>query len=280
MKNNLLIDARKNQYALGAFNVNTYDEMVAIAEAAQSRHLPVMMMASMSSAQFFEPHTFAKLVRALDEQYSIPIISHLDHCTKPDLLAACAEAGFDSVMFDGSHLDYEENVRITAELAQFSHARGVFIEGELGVIAGEEGPVKSAYSVFTDPAKALAFCERTSLDSLAVSIGNAHGFYKGKPNIQFDILAEIAGICSLPLVLHGGTGIPGGDIQKAIGMGIAKVNVGTEIRAVYAKAILDYARENEKTADVRKFVGYLREQLCACAGRYMDSFNPKGYAYH
>ncbi len=279
MRENRLLDAKAQGYAIGAFNVNTYDEMVAIAEAAQRRNLPVMLMASMSSARFFGPATFARLVRALDEFYSVPVISHLDHCTDRELLLECAAAGFDSVMFDGSPLPFEQNVEATLELSLKCHDLGVFIEGELGVIAGEEGPVKSAYSVFTEPDMAYAFCVRARVDSLAVSIGNVHGFYRGEPRLRFDILKEIAHKCSLPLVLHGGTGIPGRDVARAIGMGIAKVNVGTEIRAEYARSVLDYADEHRQDADARKFVAYLRERVGNSAGRYMDSFNPAGHTY-
>lgn len=273
MRNNILLDAKANRFAIGAFNVNTYDEMIAIADEAQKRNLPVIMMASMSSANFFGIPTFAKLCRALDDKYDIPVISHLDHCTKPDLLLKCVEAGFDSVMYDGSHGLYEENVRITRELADQCHAKGVFMEAELGVIMGEEGPVKSDHSEFTDPEFVKDFVERTHLDSLAVSIGNAHGFYKGKPEIQFDLLREIGeNIPGVPLVLHGGTGIPGEDIKKAITMGITKVNVGTEIRASYMKGVMGYAAQHPN-GDVREFVLSLRGAIGASAAKYMDCFD-------
>lgn len=271
MKKNSLIDARAGHCAIGAFNVNTYDEMIALAEAATERNLPVILMASMSSARFMGARHFAGLVRLLNDGYPIDIRSHLDHCTDPKLLLECVDAGFDSVMFDGSPLPFEENASITAELAKASHARGVFIEGELGVIAGEEGPVKSKYSRFTDPDAAERFVALTGIDALAVSIGNAHGFYKGKPELRFDLLEEISRRCALPLVLHGGTGIPDEDIQRAIAMGIAKVNVGTEIRNSYVMAIHRYAEENPK-GDVRAFVEYLRSAVGRAAARYMDNF--------
>ncbi len=275
MIRNILADARKGGFAVGAFNVNTYDEMVAIADASQKYNLPVIMMASMSSARFFGVEVFPKLVKALNEAYDIPILSHLDHCTDPELLMECANAKFDSVMYDGSPLPYEENVAITADLAKKCHDLGVLIEGELGVLAGEEGPVKSAVSMFTDPDMAEDFCKQTNIDWLAISIGNAHGFYKGKPEIQFEILENISKLCPIPLVLHGGTGIPQSDIQRAIGMGIAKVNVGTEIRAKYVKAILDYADQHREDADVRKFVLHLRDYIGAAAEKYITALNLK-----
>ncbi|MCU6735852.1 class II fructose-bisphosphate aldolase [Diplocloster agilis] len=272
MRENPLLKARKEHYAIGAFNVNTFDEMVAIADAAAQVKLPVMLMASMSSAKFFTPSVFADLVHTLDRSYPIDIIAHLDHCTDPELLLTCAREGFDSVMYDGSHTPYQDNVRVTGELAAQCHSLGVLIEGELGIIAGEEGPVKSKFSEFTDPDCAGDFIEKTGIDSLAVSIGNQHGFYKGEPKLQFELLEELCGICTAPLVLHGGTGIPGSDIARAIRMGICKVNVGTEIRAAYARGILDYAGQHADDADVRKFVTYLRSRIQETAGRYMECF--------
>ena len=274
MRDNILLKAKASHYAIGAFNVNTYDEMIAIADEAEKRGLPVIMMASMSSAKFFGIKTFASLCKTLNEAYSVPVISHLDHCTKPDLLRACADAGFDSVMYDGSHGLYEDNIRVTRELANECHAKGVYIEAELGVIAGEEGPVKSKFSEFTNPDYVADFVKRTNLDSLAVSIGNAHGFYKGKPEIRFDLLKEIcANIPETALVLHGGTGIPAEDIRKSIQMGITKVNVGTEIRASYVKGVKAYAAAHPDDGDVRDFVLSLRETIGRSAAKYMDCFD-------
>lgn len=273
MKKNILLDAKAGRFAVGAFNVNTYDEMIGLAETASKANLPIMMMATMSSAKFFGISTFPKLVKALDEYYPVPVISHLDHCTNPDLLMECVDAGFDSVMYDGSHGLYEDNVAVTRRLADYSHNRGVFIEAELGVIAGEEGPVKSKYSEFTNPGYVDDFVKRTEIDSLAVSIGNQHGFYKGKPEIHFDLVAEITQATTIPLVLHGGTGIPSENIRRAIEMGICKVNVGTEIRAAYVRAVMNYAAEHTKKADVRDFVNYLRSEIGAAAAKYIACFD-------
>lgn len=279
MKDNILLDAKAGHYAIGAFNVNTYDEMIAIADQAEEFKLPVIMMASMSSAKFFGISTFAKLCKVLNDKYSVPIISHLDHCTKPELLLECAQAGFDSVMYDGSHGLYSDNVAVTRELADECHKIGVFLEAELGIIQGEEGPVKSAYSEFTNPEYVTDFVKSTGLDSLAVSIGNAHGFYKGKPEIHFDLLEKIKeNIPNVALVLHGGTGIPQQDIRRAITMGIAKVNVGTEIRASYVRGVREYMVQHDVDADVRPFVLALRESIGASAAKYMECFDCRNYS--
>ena len=183
----------------------------------------------------------------------------------------CVDAGFDSVMFDGSHRPFAENLQITSSLSAYCHERGVLLEGELGVIAGEEGPVKSKFSEFTDPDQAECFVRESGVDFFAVSIGNAHGFYKGEPKLHFDLLEELVRRCPVPLVLHGGTGIPQEDIRRAIAMGICKVNVGTEIRSAYVSALYSYTQTHEK-GDVRDFVKYLRAAVGTASERYMECF--------
>ncbi len=233
--------ARVENYAVGAFNVNTYDEMMGVSDAAAKIGAPVVLMASMSSARFIGLNDFVMLAKSMSRRFSIPVYAHLDHCTHQELLLECARAGFDSVMFDGSHLPYEENLSATKKLAEQCHDMGVLLEGELGVIAGEEGAVRSSFSSFTDARMASHFARESGVDALAVSIGNAHGFYKGKAQLQFDLLDDIVANCDAPIVLHGGTGIPGEDILRAVKAGVVKVNVGTELRAAYLKSLREYA---------------------------------------
>jgi len=271
MKKNFYQAARQAGYAIGAFNVNCYDEMVGLTNLAVELKQPIILMASMSCTRFLGIERFVKLVSVLNETSSIPVYSHLDHCTIPELVLACAEAGFDSVMYDGSPLPLEENIQITAQLASKCHELGVLCEGELGVIAGEEGPVKSTFSEFTDPAAAELFARRTGVDILAVSIGNAHGFYKGKPQLQFGLLEQLVEASSAPLVLHGGTGIPPTDIQRAVDMGICKINVGTEIRAAHLHGVYDYVSRNEK-GDVRSLVQTVWDSVTEAARPYMVNF--------
>lgn len=271
MMENYLLRAKHENYALGSFNVNTYDEMVALCEMAARLGQPLILMASMSCARFMGEKTFVKLVQALNDAYPIDVYSHLDHCTDQELLLRCVDAGFDSVMFDGSHRPFAENLQITSSLSAYCHERGVLLEGELGVIAGEEGPVKSKFSEFTDPDQAECFVRESGVDFFAVSIGNAHGFYKGEPKLHFDLLEELVRRCPVPLVLHGGTGIPQEDIRRAIAMGICKVNVGTEIRSAYVSALYSYTQTHEK-GDVRDFVKYLRAAVGTASERYMECF--------
>lgn len=273
MERNLLIDAWKKGTAIGAFNVNTYDDMQAIVEAAAELGRPVILMASMSCCRFMGVDMFVKFAKLLEEKYQIPVITHLDHCIEPELLYECVDAGFDYVMFDGSNRSFEENCEMTAKIVKDCHAKGVFVEGELGVISGTEGPLKSDTGVFTDPDQMKEFIERTGLDTLAVSIGNQHGFYKGEPKLNFELLEVLAKEAKIPLVLHGGTGIPTEDIARAVKMGICKVNVGTDIRATYLRTVSEYGKNWDGKNDIRGYINYLRNAIKEKAKYYMVSYS-------
>lgn len=266
--------ARAGGYAVGAFIADTLDTMEAVADACSQAGLPAVMMAGMATVRFLGPERYVDLCRSVGRGRSIPVYAHLDHCTDRDLLLRCAEAGFDSVMFDGSQRPFAENVAICSELAKKCHIRGALLEGELGVIAGQEEHVESAVSRFTDPALAEEFVRRTGVDALAVSVGNAHGLYQGAPELQFPLLEELARRCAIPLVLHGGTGIPGADLRRAVSMGVCKINVGTELRRAYMDAVRDYAAQEGGTA-----IGLsqaIRDRVRPAAARYLEDYRPGG----
>ncbi len=273
MEHNLLLDAWKQGKAIGAFNANTYDDMEAIVQAASELNRPVILMASMSCCRFMGIDSFVAFAKHLESKYNTPVITHLDHCIDPELLYQCVDAGFDYVMFDGSNRSFEENCEMTARIVKDCHEKGVFVEGELGVISGTEGPLKSDTGVFTDPDQMKEFIARTNLDTLAVSIGNQHGFYKGEPKLNFELLEVLAKESSIPLVLHGGTGIPVEDIARAVGMGICKVNVGTDIRATYLRSVAEYGKNWDGKNDIRGYITYLRDEIKKVAKYYMVSYS-------
>ena len=266
--------ARAGGYAVGAFIVDSLDAMEGVAAACARAGLPAVMMAGMSTVRFLGPERYVDLCRSMGRSCGVPVYAHLDHCTDPALLLQCARAGFDCVMFDGSQRSFEENAASCALLAQECHRLGALLEGELGVIAGQEEHVESAESRFTDPALAERFVRETGVDALAVSVGNAHGLYQGEPELQVPLLEEIAARCPIPLVLHGGTGIPGADIRRAVGLGVCKINVGTELRRAYMAAVREYAVREEGTA-----VGLsqaIRERICAAAAGYLGDYRAEG----
>lgn len=241
MMKNYLAEARKNHHAVGAFNFGSFEDLRAIVMAAEETGVEAVMLMSNQKASFnLGVEMIAGYVRALREQTKVKLILHLDHGKDMDLIRRGIKAGYDSVMYDGSGLPFEENIANTRKIADLCHDEGILVEGELGQVPRGAGSAITGDSQFTDPALVAEFVERASVDSLAVAIGNVHGLYKGVPMIHFDILEKIGQETDVPLVLHGGTGIAFEDLRKGVSMGIAKVNVGTALRVAHAKASLDY----------------------------------------
>ncbi|NLZ75469.1 MAG: class II fructose-bisphosphate aldolase [Erysipelotrichia bacterium] len=272
MKKNILLEYRQKGKAIGAFNVNTFDDMEAIVSGAAELNKPVILMASMSCCKFMGIDIFVKLCKLMEKKYGVQVISHLDHCTDIDLLYDCVNAGFDYVMYDGSSLSFEENVANTKKIVKYCHGKGVFVEGELGLISGNEENVKNDIEVLTNPEQMEKFINLTDVDSIAVSIGNKHGFYKGEPKLRFDLLKTLSDKSNIPLVLHGGTGIPLCDIKKAISMGISKINVGTDIRAAYLSTVSEYGKKWDGKLDIRHYITTLRSCIKNVAKSYMESY--------
>lgn len=274
--NKLLIDARKNKYAIGGFNFNSYDDALGIILAAYELKSPIILMASEGCINFLGIKYIDSFVNQLKDDYNIPIILHLDHGRDIEIIKNCIDNNFDSIMYDGSLLNLENNIKNTKLVADLCHDKGIVIEGELGRISGAENMVENSHDVFTDPDTVEEFIERSDVDSLAVSIGNAHGLYKGKPKLDFERLSKINNISSIPLVLHGGTGIPFGDIKKAITLGISKINVGTEIKISYIKSIKNYFT-SFNDYDIRHLSSKVRNDIKELIKQYLYAFGTTKY---
>lgn len=230
----MLSHARKQRQAIPAFNTFNYEIMKGIYEAAMALKAPVIMETEYSSMAFCPPEIQVQMARGLCAGESLPIGLHLDHCTDIEMTYRAMRCGYSSVMFDGSALDYEENVRMTREVVRMGHAYGVVVEGELGIIGNEK---------HTDPRLARDFVEKTGVDCLAASVGTAHGLYKEKPQLNFALIEALARSCNAFVVLHGGTGVPDQDVVKAIELGISKVNVGTALRRGFVDRVRQRAEE-------------------------------------
>lgn len=228
----MLEDASKRKYAVGSFNVINLESLQAILEAAVQKRSPVILSIAEVHFKYLDLETMAEVAKRAANIAPIPVVLHLDHGVHFETIIRAIRCGFTSVMFDGSTLPYEDNVKMTAEVVRVAHSVGVSVEAELGQVGGAEG---SAYatetdtSLFTDPRQARDFVYRTGVDALAVAIGSAHGVYKAKPKLDFDRLVAIKEATNIPLVLHGGSGIPVEDFKKAIQLGISKINVYTEM---------------------------------------------------
>ena len=276
----------KEGFAIGAFNVNNMEFIQAIVDAAAEQNSPVILQASSSAIKYARINYLMKMVQAAVEEHpNVPVAIHLDHGPDFETCKMCVDAGFTSVMFDGSKYDFEENIRLTKEVVDYAHAHGVVVEAELGKLAGieDEVNVSTNEAMYTDPAQAEEFVKRTGVDSLAIAIGTSHGAYKfkGEAKLRFDILKEIKErIPNTPIVLHGAsTVIPelvdmcnqyGGNIPGAKGVpdeilheasvsGVSKINVDTDLRLAMTAAIRKVFTEDPSAFDPRKYLKPARD---------------------
>ncbi|MEG0384559.1 class II fructose-bisphosphate aldolase [Solibacillus cecembensis] len=259
----MLITAKAEGYAVGQFNINNLEWTQAILQAAEEEKSPVILGVSEGAAKYMGGFiTVVKIVEGLMESYktTVPVAIHLDHGSSFDKCKEAIDAGFTSVMIDASHHSFEENVAITKEVVAYAHAKGVSVEAELGTVGGEEDGVIGGIN-YADPKECKALVEATAIDCLAPALGSVHGPYKGEPNLGFAEMEEISKMTDLPLVLHGGTGIPTKDIQRSISLGTAKINVNTENQISATKAIREFLDSDKTTYDPRKFLGPAREAI-------------------
>ncbi len=227
----LVSRAFREGYAVPAFCTWDAQSMEAILRAADKLRAPVILMQGPGEFPVLPPASMARVARAIKERFPVPAALHLDHGDSMEMVRQCVDARYTSVMLDYSARPFKENAAALSEVSSLAHPLGITVEGEIGTIgkadeASTEGSGKSAY---TDPRDAAAYVAQTAVDVFAVSIGNKHGFYQGDPHLEFGLLAELHAAVPVPLVLHGGTGIPERDIQRSISLGIAKVNVASEL---------------------------------------------------
>ncbi|MFV0519726.1 MAG: ketose-bisphosphate aldolase [Lachnospirales bacterium] len=228
----MLLKAQKGKYAVPAFNVENMEMVLAVAEAVKEMKSPVIIQTTESTVRFASVDMYAGMVKAAAKEYNIPIALHIDHGEKYETLVSAISSGYTSVMIDGSKYDFEKNVNITKEIVKLAKCVNIPVEAELGRVGGKEDNtfVKDGDANLTDPKEAYEFVKATGVDSLAIAIGTAHGFYKSEPKIDFERISNIAEIVSIPLVLHGGTGVPDEMIIESIKRGMCKVNFATELR--------------------------------------------------
>jgi len=238
----LLQKAYHGGYAVGAFNVINLEFTEAIIEASRRTGVPVILNMADVHFKYVTPEYLVPAIKAMINPEGPDVVINLDHGLSKESVIRAIRAGFTSVMFDGSKLPYEENVRQTAEIAKIAHAAGVSVEGELGAVGGAEGGgLKGSADpgLFTNPAQTQDYIHRTGCDALAIAIGNVHGLYRGEPNLDFNRLGEIRALTTIPLVLHGGSGISAADFRRAIDLGIAKINFYTGMSEVALTTVRD-----------------------------------------
>ena len=235
-----LFKENEGKGAVGAFNVHCFEMLPAMVQAAEELGVPVILQTSLGTARYigFEPLIAA--VKAIAETSSVSVALHMDHCKDIDALKEAIDKGYSSVMYDGSSLSLEENIKNTKEVVAYAHKRNVSVEGEVGSIGGAEEGVGVAKddAMYTKPEDALYFAENTGVDALAVSIGTTHGQYKSKAKINYELLTELkAKLGDTGLVLHGGTGVSDEDMRRCVREGMKKINVGTELNKSYIEVV-------------------------------------------
>jgi tagatose 1,6-diphosphate aldolase GatY/KbaY len=283
----MLIEATRGKYAVGAFNVTSLIQLEAVVEAAVEMKSPVIIQTSVKPSKFLGRAVLVAIYRTLASQAPVPICLHLDHCTEVDYCKQCADAGYTNIMIDASKQSFEENIRQTKEIVDHCHAIGdVSVEGELGTVSGVEDQVKVAEdeAQLANPKQSVEFVERTGLDLFAPAIGTAHGVYKTKnPKVHFERLEEVHRLLNakevrVPLVVHGGTGLPPDYIERLISVGGSKFNVSTELKYTLIDSTFDYMTKNRQEYDPGKIDVAAKDATRKAVMHWMEMLKSPGKA--
>ena len=274
----MLLDAKKGGYAVGAFNVENMEMVMAVIAAAEELRAPLMLQTTPSTIKYAGLDMYLANVKAAAERASVPVCLHLDHGDSFDLAMRALRTGYTSIMIDGSHNVFEENIAVTKAVADACRPSGIPVEAELGKVGGKEDDLDGGEgNGYTDPLEAKEFVERTGVTSLAVAIGTAHGVYKGVPKLDLDRLAEIRKVVDIPLVLHGASGLSEEAVVESIKRGICKVNFATELRIAYTDGVKEFLAANPDAFDPKKYgkvamehvkaIVETRMKMCGCTDR-------------
>lgn len=259
----MLIKARKEGYAVPAFNIHNLETVQTVIEAVVEMKSPVILAATPGTMKYSGSAYIQAIVEVAAKENNIPIALHLDHHETVESIEESLEIGTKSVMIDGSHHAYEENIAITKEVVEKAHKYGATVEGELGKLVGQEDDlvVEGKDAAYTDPDTVVDFVNRTGVDSLAVAIGTGHGLYEVKPNLDFERLEKIKNLVDIPIVLHGASGISKEDVQKCIELGCAKVNISTELKIPFSTGLREFLIDNPSETDPRKYMKPAKERM-------------------
>ncbi|MFQ9984465.1 MAG: tagatose-bisphosphate aldolase subunit GatY [Lachnospiraceae bacterium] len=273
----MLLDAQKGGYAVGAFNVENMEMVQAVVAAAEELGAPVIMQTTPSTVKYAGLNYYYANARAAAEQARVPVAIHLDHGDSFALAMQALRAGYTSIMIDGSHSVFEENIAISKAVVDACAPSNVPVEAELGKVGGKEDDLDGGSGGYTDPSEAREFVERTGVTSLAVAIGTAHGVYVGEPKLDLDRLSEIREVVSIPLVLHGASGLTDDAVRESIRRGICKVNFATELRIAFSDGVKEVLSQAPDTFDPKKYHAVGREKVkqlvmnrmrvCGCDGK-------------
>jgi tagatose 1,6-diphosphate aldolase GatY/KbaY len=283
----MMVEATKGKYAIGAFNITSLIQLEAVVEAAVEKKSPVIIQTSVKPSKFLGTDVLVAIYRTLASQAPIPVCLHLDHCTEVDYCKKCADAGYTNIMIDASKQPFDENIRQTKEIVDHCHRKGdITVEGELGTVSGVEDQLKVTEdeAQLANPKQAIDFVERTGVDLFAPAIGTAHGVYKTKnPKVHFDRLEEIHRMLNgkqvrVPLVVHGGTGLPPDYIDRLIAVGGSKFNVSTELKYTLIDSTYDYITQHRDEYDPGKIDVAAKDATRKAVMHWIDMLKSAGKA--
>ena len=258
----LMLDAQKNHYAIGAFNVENMEMVQAVIAAAEELRSPVILQTTPGTLKYAPPEMYYANVAAAAKAATVPVVMHLDHGSSFDLALRCFRAGYTSIMIDGSQKNFEENIALSKSVVDACHAGGIPVEAELGKVGGKEDDLDGGDgNGYTVPEEAAEFVARTGVDFLAVAVGTAHGVYKGIPKLDIDRISRIRALVDVPLVLHGTSGVPDETVSECIARGMCKVNYATDLRIAFTKGVKDYLAQNPDVYDPKKYSAAGRENV-------------------
>lgn len=274
----VLAAALAEHYAVAAFNPVDFNSMRAMVEAAVECDAPVIIQTSAKTIREYGHDVLAGWMRALADDAPVPVVLHLDHGKDLDMIRKCIDTGWTSVMIDGSDKPFAENLRITRQVNDWANAAGVGVEAEIGEIGGVEEDIVVAEddAGLTDPAEAEAFCKQLELAAFAGAIGTAHGYYRGTPEVRFDLIEDINRRTRVPMALHGGTGLDDTVYARAIELGCAKINISTALKHVFIDSFVEHKAGNPKDYEPLSYITAQRTALCALFAEKIRQFGGAG----
>lgn len=281
----LFLEAMVADYAIGAFNASNMEIAQAIIAAAHAKKSPVIVQTSEGALEYAGVKTLSGIIRSIAEAVRVPVVLHLDHGKSLEIVEQCIEEGYTSVMIDASSKSLDENIALTKRVVQYAHERSVWVEGELGSILGMEGAqgLKGAQTpddLFTRPTEAKRFVNQTGVDALAVSVGTIHGAFTGQEYIRFELLEQLSRtLPNMPLVLHGASGIADAHLRRAVSMHVCKVNVDTELRIAFDRAVRAYVVRSHDMVDPRDMLSAARDAVQGVVEKKIELLGSSKVAY-
>ncbi|MEG1965574.1 MAG: class II fructose-1,6-bisphosphate aldolase [Oscillospiraceae bacterium] len=276
----ILSDAHKKGYAVGAFNINNMEIIQALVEAAEEENSPIILQTSEGAIKYAGMEYLQAIVAIAAKNTKVPVCLHLDHGTSFDVMMKCMASGWTSIMYDGSHHTLDQNIKETSEIVKIAHALGISVEAELGRLSGIEDniSVEEKDSIYTNPDEAVQFVRETNVDALAIAIGTAHGKYKGEPKLDYERLDKIKKLLNMPIVLHGASGLTEEQITKAVSLGVNKINIDTDIRQAFTDGVHQCFENKPNEYDPRKIIIPAKEMMKKVAIGKMKMFGSTGKA--